>query len=191
MLSARGDTDPVTPVDSFGLLTGVVIEVPAAEPAVGQLRHQQDPRAVEGLPAYITVLSPFRPAHRLDPPVHEQLATIAASRAAFAFDLVRVGWFGNQTLWLAPQDDRPFHELTAELWRVFPDCPPYGGQFAEVVPHLTVADGAPVAAMRRAAEQLGAQLPITCAATALSLFEQARPGGWRRTARFALGLALT
>ena len=42
-------------------------------------------------------------------------------------------------LYIAPEPDGPFRELTDALAQAFPEHPPYDGAFAEVVPHLTVA----------------------------------------------------
>ncbi len=48
-----------------------------------------------------------------------------------AFDCAfgRREWFGEDVPWLAPEPDEPFRDLTAAVWRAFPEQPPYGGAF--------------------------------------------------------------
>src|SRR6266704_7013965 len=41
--------------------------------------------------------------------------------------------------YLAPQPAQPLRALTAAVTETWPQTPPYGGMFDEVVPHLTVA----------------------------------------------------
>lgn len=44
-------------------------------------------------------------------------------------------------LYLAPERAGPLRALTSAVAARWPEVPPYGGQFAEVIPHLTVAHG--------------------------------------------------
>ena len=44
-----------------------------------------------------------------------------------------------RVLYLAPEPETPFRELTDALAEAFSDHPPYAGAVAQVVPHLTVA----------------------------------------------------
>jgi 2'-5' RNA ligase superfamily len=46
----------------------------------------------------------------------------------------------DDVLWLDPNPAEPFRRLTEAVGVEFPECPPYGGAFDEVVPHLTVAE---------------------------------------------------
>jgi hypothetical protein len=66
-------------------------------------------------------------------------------------------------LWLAPEPDEPFLQLTASVWRAFPSHPPYEGAFVDHIPHLTVAAPQPGDAPRmRAAERVvQAGLPLS------------------------------
>ena len=45
-----------------------------------------------------------------------------------------------ESLYLVPEPDEPFILLTEAIVREFPEYPPYGGKFTEIVPHLTVAN---------------------------------------------------
>lgn len=168
--------------------SAVVVPVPEAEPVVGHFRSRLDPSAAWGVPAHVTVLYPFVPPERIDAGVlaelGEAIRTVASFQAAFA----RVEWFGDQVVWLAPEPVRPFADLIAAVCERFPEYPPYGGVHAEVVPHLTVGDGAPAAELRRAAEIVRGQLPIsTAVAAAHVICGSPEPNAWRTVAELPLG----
>jgi len=168
------------------LSSGLIIEVPEAEPAVGEPRSRLDSNARLGVPAHITVLFPFMPPAHLDDAVLHRLADLFGAVPAFEHRLVRTSWFGQDVLWLAPEDDAPFRSLTESVHREFPDYPPFGGQFENVVPHLTVADRRPLGQMQSAEHQVRKHLPIRCEATGVSLMVQRdASGAWSRSAWFA------
>jgi 2'-5' RNA ligase superfamily protein len=175
-------TAAVEPTES-----ALIVAVPEAEPAVAALRAAYDPAASWGVPAHVTVLYPFLPPDRLDAGV--RAAVREAVGAVPAFDLVfgRTRRFGDQVLWLAPQPEAPLRALTAAVWARFPQTPPYGGQFADVVPHLTVTDGQPPAVMDAAAERVRPWLPITARPRAVRLMVGRRePDAWQTVAEFPL-----
>ena len=66
----------------------------------------------------------------------------------------------------------------------FPEFPPYGGEFEEIVPHVTVVQGDDevVAAAER---ELASQLPVTIRVERAWLVEDTADG-WRRHTAFAL-----
>ena len=143
----------VTPTE-----TAVLVPFPALEPLVGPYRRRLDRAAGWGVPPHVTVLYPFvRPP--VDARTLERLAHALADVAAFETVFARVEWFGDDVVWLAPEPDRPFRDLTEAVWRAFPDHPPYGGRFEDVVPHLTVGH-IDLPAMREAAAALAADLPV-------------------------------
>jgi hypothetical protein len=91
-------------------------------------------------------------------------------------------------LWLAPEPDAPFRALTAAVWRRFPQTPPYSGEFADVVPHLTVADGQPPAVLRSAQDRVRPLLPVVARVRSVRLIAgRPEPGdSWRTVAEFPL-----
>jgi len=170
------------------LNSGLIVEVPEAEPAVGELRSRLDSSARLGVPAHITVLFPFVPPALIDDALLRRLAGIFAAVPAFEHRLVRTQWFDEDVLWLAPEDDAPFRSLTQSVHREFPDYPPFGGQFKDVIPHLTIADRCPLRQMQSAENLVEKHLPISCLARAVSLLVQRDvSGSWTRTTSFALG----
>jgi hypothetical protein len=173
----------VSPTES-----ALIVAVPEAEPAVAALRAAYDPSASWGVPAHITVLYPFLPPDRIDAAVLAAVRATVAGVPAFDLVLARTRRFGDQVLWLAPEPDAPLRALTAAVWARFPDFPPFGGQFDDVVPHLTVTDRQPPAVMAAADEQVRPWLPIRARVGAVRLLTgRPEPDAWRTVARFPLG----
>jgi hypothetical protein len=46
--------------------------------------------------------------------------------------LDRVGWFGNDVVWLGPHDEAPFRAFAELAFAAFPSCAPYGGRYAGI-----------------------------------------------------------
>lgn len=169
----------------MGTESAVVVPVPGVEAVVGDYRLRLDPSAGWGVPAHVTVVYPFVP-----PPVGvdvlDRLRVALASVPPFECVFSRVEWFlDDEVMWLAPEPDRPFRVLTDAVWRAFPGFPPYGGRFADVVPHLTVGANGDMAAMRSAAAELAPRLPVTVFVDrVLLLAGRAAPGGWHSVVEF-------
>ena len=168
------------------LRSGLIVEVPEAETAVAAWRERLDPQAALGVPAHITVLFPFAAPDRLDASLIATLSRLIAIAVSFEFHLTRTAWFGDTTLWLAPEPAAPFKHLTELLSGAFPAYPPYAGQFAEVVPHLTVGDHGARQQFFDAERDLQQHLPISGAARAVSLMVERYDRRWERLTAFPL-----
>jgi len=94
--------------------------------------------AVTGLGALL-----FVPAARLDERVIGQLGAIIGSTPSFRVVLRETGRLHGAAayLYLAPDPAEPFIRLTEAIVARFPEHRPYDGEFAQVIPHLTVAQG--------------------------------------------------
>ncbi len=170
-----------------GSRSGLIIEVPEAEPAVRWHRERLDASAPLGIPAHITVLFPFMPPETIDTAVLTRLEHLFADVSRFSFRLAGTKWFGEEVLWLAPHDPGPFRALTQHVYQAFPAFPPFEGQFADIIPHLTIGHGHPLNDLHTAEESLRAHLPITGDATAVTLMTQQTAGGqWTKAATFTL-----
>jgi 2'-5' RNA ligase len=175
-------------MDSLGSRSGLIIEVPEAEPAVRHHRERLDASAPLGVPAHITVLFPFMPPGMIDTAALTRLEELFTGTSRFRFQLDHTDWFGDEVLWLAPGDARPFSALTQHVFRAYPAFPPFEGQFSDVVPHLTIGHGHPLDDLRAAEDSVQAHLPIDASAAAVTLLTQQSAGGhWTRTATFTLG----
>ena len=113
--------------------------MPEAEPLVKALRERFDSSAAAGVPAHITILYPFMPPGEITPEVVAELRDFFAQFAAFEFTLPELRRF-PEVLYLAPSPAEPFKALTHAVVERYPDYPPYGGGYSEVIPHLTIAD---------------------------------------------------
>jgi hypothetical protein len=174
-------------MDSSGTESVLLVEVPAAEAAVGRHREHLDANTPLGIPAHITVLSPFMPPHIIGPLVRAELGRVFASIQRFHFQLAVTDWFGEETLWLAPTDPAPFRALTDGVYEAFPAFPPFGGQHDVLIPHLTIGHGHPVHELRAAEKAIQAQLPIEADAVTVTLMtEQSAGGPWEKAATFNL-----
>ena len=141
-------------------LSAVVVLAPEAEPVVREHRLALDPSARRGVPAHLTVLFPFLPPASIDEEALTRLREVVRGVAGFTATLPRTGWFGDDVLYLAPEDPAPFLALTAAVTRAFPDHPPYSGRYGDVVPHLTVGQGAPRPALLAAEDAVRSTLPV-------------------------------
>jgi hypothetical protein len=93
-------------------------------------------------------------------------------------------------LYLAPEPDESFRQLTLSIWNLFPETPPYGGKWPDIIPHLSVAQLAneqrltAIAADFAMASQR--KLPIRAIASKVALMDT-RSGHWSVRAMFSLG----
>jgi hypothetical protein len=132
-------------------ISAFVVNVPSAEPLVGDLRQRFDATTKLGVPAHITVLVPFMDPQHITPAVLDRAQHALNRVAAFTFSLGRVARF-PATAYLVPEPPEPFVAMTKALVDVFSDFQPYGGEHQGVIPHLTVAHGDPSEAGVVAAE---------------------------------------
>jgi 2'-5' RNA ligase len=169
--------------------TAVIVPVPAAERSIGPHRAGLDRAAGWGIPAHVTVLYPFLPPEALSDEALDRLGTAIASEPAFDATFSAPGWFGSDVLWLGPEPAQPFRRLTLAVWRAFPDRPPYGGAFEEILPHVTVAErsmGAP-GDLERAEADVRPHLPfVQHVDHALLVTGSDAPRSWRTVRRLPL-----
>jgi len=169
--------------------TALVVLAPEAEPLVKAFRDRWDPSAAAGVPAHVTVLYPFHPPPAIAPHVMARLAQLFAGHAPFDYALTELRRFPN-VLYLAPEPPAPFLALIRSVAEAFPDYPPYGGQFADVVPHLTVAEPRDRQLLPQIEREFNAaclpKLPLRLRASEVVLMDNAQ-GDWRVAARFRLG----
>lgn len=168
--------------------SALIVPIPEAEPAVGPLRAGLDPAASWGVPAHVTILYPFVAPDRIDDDVLATVAAVVAAVPRFDVTLTHVEWFGRTVAWLAPRPADPFRDLTMAVWRRFPDTPPFGGAYDDVVPHLTIGQDAPWPVLNAAAEAVAKQLPITATVHTVRLITGVRDRGpWPTLHEFPLG----
>jgi 2'-5' RNA ligase superfamily protein/aminoglycoside-2''-adenylyltransferase len=136
-----------------------------------------------GMPAHVTLIYPFLAGRAIDHDTELALASLIGETPGFDFTMAQTGRFPG-VVYLAPEPAAPFVELTEALARRWPECPPYGGAYEEIVPHLTVAnaDDPPAGLAKR--------LPVDARADEVWLMVRIA-ARWVRRARFPLGASLT
>ncbi len=146
--------------------SALLVPVPEAEALVGAWRALHDPSARRGVPAHVTLVVPWVAPEQIKQEHLDELSELLAKQEPFEYSLENVSWFGERVLWLGPSPADPFKRLTALLANHF-DTPPWQGEFAEVVPHLTVglAGHAVGCTLSEAAAELRPKLPLKCRAT--------------------------
>jgi 2'-5' RNA ligase len=167
--------------------TSLIVPVTAAMTDVEPWRERLDPFSARGMPTHVTVEYPFLSTADIDADVRASLRTIFDSQPAFAFDLTSVHWFGERVVWLAPEPNDIFRQLTAAVMESWPALRPYGGAPGLVPPHLTIGVSEPAERLQEAARALAPSLPIACLAEEVWLMSgSSAPGSWTIDARFPL-----
>jgi 2'-5' RNA ligase len=162
--------------------TAVVVLLPELEPLIGGWRLRYTGDGARGMPPHVTLIIPFADSadlgDRLGP-----LGRALGAFAAFEVTLARAARFPG-IVYLRPEPNEPFVAMTEALVAVFPEFPPYGGEFQKIVPHVTVAqaDDAVLASLER---ELVPKLPVRARVERAWLVENT-PSGWRRHTAFPL-----
>ncbi|CAM3484067.1 2'-5' RNA ligase [Bordetella sputigena] len=167
--------------------SALIVKTPEADAVVGSLRNRYDATSKLGVPAHITILFPFMPPESVTPEVLNRLRSIFATVPAFSYTLDSIGRF-EKTTYLAPVPAEPFIALTTRVVKQFPEFPPYSGQYAGVIPHLTVAHGDERSATIAETELttgMRSRPPIVGQCNAVSLLENSS-GLWREACAFEL-----
>jgi hypothetical protein len=163
--------------------SAILLEVPEADPLVHELRLEGDASASLGVPAHVTLLYPF--VDDPDPGVVEELRWFFAGVDGFPLNFSSVGEF-PAVVYLAPDQAAEVSGLIDALVRRWPDHPPFGGVFEEVVPHLTVVNTSDRAMRARARAAVEPGLPVRSSANEASLWVHEDGSEWRCLDRFPL-----
>jgi 2'-5' RNA ligase len=168
--------------------TALVILVPEAEALVKAFRDKYDPAAAEGMPAHATVLYPFKTLEHIGADGMAVLHRLFSQHPCFRFALGALHRFPT-VLYLAPYPETPFQALTRAVADRYPETPPYGGAFSDVVPHLTIAQVNEAQRLDEVSDEFqraaGGELPIHGYAEQVWLMAK-HAGRWRPQRAFAL-----
>ncbi|WP_426405175.1 2'-5' RNA ligase family protein [Streptomyces sp. R-07] len=155
-----------------------------AEPLVEHWRRRFDASAAAGIPAHVTVLFPFLDIDLISAEVIGDLTALIAGHGPFTVRFDECGRFPD-VLYLAPTPDQPFRALTESIAARWQEAPPYGGQFAEIIPHLTVAHEQPPRVLDEVEAALATRLPVLATISSVGLFVS-DGHSWRRHAEFPM-----
>ncbi|NUR95116.1 MAG: 2'-5' RNA ligase family protein [Kribbellaceae bacterium] len=165
-------------------LTAILITVPELAAYTDRWRSVSRSSArpqvplTELIPPHVTVLVPW-----VADPTDADVARLQAALAdvpAFELSFPTAGQFPNGTAWLKPEPFDQVHALLLTVFAAFPECPPYGGDFPDPHPHLTISSsdqgGPSVVAEANAA--LAATPAPTVQLTELGLWREDAQGVW-------------
>jgi 2'-5' RNA ligase len=164
---------------------GLIVPVPVAQAKVEPWMERHLPIWKLGVPAHVTLLFPFPTVDQLGADVQAELARLFAETPATEVTFSEVGRF-PEVVYLAPEPRAWFVGQTERLSTRF-GLRPYGGQHAEIVPHLTVARHVDPTVLGQIAAELEQVLPIRTTVREVLLVEEEPDGHWRHAARFPLG----
>jgi 2'-5' RNA ligase superfamily len=134
--------------------------------------------AQRGVPPHISLLYPWRNAPLLESDL-DSLRLILNDIKPFELCFDRLEIFDPGVLYLALEDDIIIRQLMNELYKAFPDTPPYGGAFVDPIPHLTVAKGtlAEVVELKSVVSEKLA-LPFKILISEIVVMEESETGQW-------------
>jgi 2'-5' RNA ligase len=169
--------------------SALVVLVPEAAPLVEEFRKQHDPAAQLDLPAHVTILYPFKRPGAVTADVLATLSELFSSFPGFEISFKTTASF-PEALCLLPEPDEPFRRLTKLVAARFPENQPYEGRFADIRPHLTVAQTEDPAQLSQIASEFatgaGRALPLRSFVDSVVLLDN-EDGYWQIRHRFALG----
>ena len=141
---------------------------------------------------HVTLLFPFVPRERLGDDVLRSLEEFFAGRVSLNLTLVELGEFPG-VVYAVPEPAGEVKRWIASLSERFPEFPPYGGEFADVVPHATLGTWDDPqrrdALVRRARELTKSLFPVACAIGDVALLAEHAPNRWQELRRFRLGVS--
>jgi hypothetical protein len=166
--------------------SALVVPIPEVDATFGDVRRAHDPSGRDGMPAHVTVLTPFVPIDAWNDAHAHRLRGALEGIHPFDARIRRAGRFGSTTLFLVPEPERPFLMLARRVAEAFPEYPPYGGAFSQVHPHLTLAHGVPGVVIDEVQARIDASTEIRTRVAALTIDSCRAEGSWKESLRIPL-----
>jgi 2'-5' RNA ligase len=143
-------------------------------------RSRPELSIAERIPPHVTVLIPWA-ADPDDAVARERLAAAVAGLGALELSFPEADVFASGTVYLRPEPFGLVLGLLRAVYAAFPEHAPYGGEYPDPHPHLTVSGegGEPVLAQVRAALAEGA--PPAVRVDELTIWASSDGGIWHRT----------
>jgi len=122
--------------------SGLILAVPSLTSVIGPWRPTVPSADGGGAPPYVTLLYPWLPAPT-SPQQRAELGQVLTRTEATTRAFSHLDRFPSGVLFLTLTDeaDSAVRAVTRQLVAAFPTCLPYGGEFPDPHPHLTVALG--------------------------------------------------
>ena len=155
-----------------------------AEPFDAVRREFAAETVARGIPFHVTLLYPFAPALELTEALLADVRSFFAARAPFDFQLMRIATW-PRVVYAVPEPDLELRACMQALQSRFPAWPPYGGAFADVVPHATLGEETDAPRVHAEVERrVAPYLPRRYRADAATLLEEVAPDEWVERERF-------
>lgn len=155
------------------------------------LRPWRQAAATKGIPPHVTVLYPWRTPPLTADDLNTLRGAIAGTQA-FAMKFVGIERFAARAPYLKIADEAAVCALMRRIHSAFPDTPPYGGEFRELNPHLTIAKDGTDLELDQLQSQISpavsSRLPLSVHVRSLVAMEEGRDGYWRRVVELPLAL---
>jgi 2'-5' RNA ligase len=125
--------------------TALIVPVPEADALVRAAAAQFEPtsplanQSSSVVAAHVTVLAPFLAPENINQRVIDDVQKICSTHRRHHFELGRIATFGAGVVYLRPEPSEALLRLSQSIWQRWPETPPYGGQYATVIPHVTLA----------------------------------------------------
>jgi 2'-5' RNA ligase len=141
--------------------------------------------AARGVPSHVTILFPFLAAAELRATVRSALGGVAAARQPFTARFATPKR-AEGSVWLIPDEQRQFLDLTFDVAAQWPDHPPYGGLHAgNLIAHLTLVESTDRDALDQA--WAAASEAFEVSVTELVVIAEDENGYWHERWRVPLG----
>lgn len=140
----------------------LLLVTPDAEPLVGNWRAEHDWAARFGIPAHVTIRTPFLPPEEWTDPALSRLETFLPVGVTLARLEDRLG-----ALVIVVEPDDELRELTDATTRAWPNLAPHKGDWATFAYHVTVARTRDDQVRASASEAIAPHLPLRVTGTEL------------------------
>ena len=147
----------------------LLLVMPKAEPLVAKWRAEHDWAARFGIPAHVTVRSPFLPPEQWADPGLRTLQRLLPVPMTLARVVNRPG-----ALVVVVEPDDQLRKLTDETTRAWPTLPPHKPDRPTFAYHVTVVRTEDPEVRRKATKAIAPQLPLDVAGTELWLTARSR-----------------
>ena len=138
----------------------LLLVTPDAESLVGRWRAEHDYAARFGIPAHVTVRTPFLPPERWRDPAFSQLEKFLPTDVTLAHLENRPGG-----LVIVVEPDDELREITGAVTMSWPALPPHKGNRPDLAYHMTVVRTANDRIRSEAAEAIAPHLPLRVSGT--------------------------
>ena len=168
--------------------TSIDILVTELDDILSPWRHATASVASKSVPPHISLLYPWRSAPIDDADINALRAVVQDHRS-LRLRFAGIGNFPNGTIYLGIEKAPGLTLLIRKIFKAFPDTPPYGGEFPDPMPHLTVANSSDEnldELIQEISAALASKLPIEIAVQEIVVMEEDETGNWKIHTRISL-----